>query len=142
MVTDQPTLAKILDHDLIGLLTAVDGEGQPQTSPVWFVRDGEDIVVYNKPDTPRLGSIAANPKVSLSLRGDRRGRGAVLIEGIATSEPDLPPAQDFPGYVDKYGREIDRLGWTPESFSSDYSAGIRITPTRTRAWGLDALAPR
>lgn len=142
MVTDQTTLAKILDHELIGLLTAVDGEGQPQTAPVWFVRDGDDFVVYNKPDTPRLDSIAANPKVALSLRGDRRGRGAVLIEGIATREPHIPPAKDFPGYVDKYAREIDRLGWTLESFSLDYSAGIRISVTRTRAWGLDALAPR
>ena len=142
MVTDQPTLAKILDHELIGLLTAVDDDGQPQTTPVWFVRDGEDIVVYNKPDTPRLRSIAANPKVALSMRGDRRGHGAVLLEGLATLEPDISPAKDLPGYVDKYAREIDRLGWTPESFSSDYSAGIRITVTRTRAWGLDALVPR
>ena len=142
MATDQPTLHSILDHDLIGFLTAVDLEGQPQTSPVWFVRDGDDIVVYNKPDTPRLDSIAVNQKVALSLRGDRRANGAVLIEGVATREADLPPAKDFPGYLDKYAREIERFGWTPETFSSDYSAGIRITVTRTRAWGLDSLAPR
>jgi PPOX class probable F420-dependent enzyme len=139
MVTDPPTVASILDHDLIGFLTAVDRGGQPQTAPVWFVRDGDDIVVYNKPDTPRLDSIAANPKIALNLRGDGRATGAVLIEGIATRDADIPPAKDFPGYVDKYAREIERLGWTPESFSSDYSAGIRILVTRTRAWGLDAL---
>ena len=72
----------------------------------------------------------------------RRARGAVLFEGRATRDDSLPPAKDFPGYLDKYAREIERLGWTPESFSSDYSAGIRITVTRTRAWRLDALAPR
>jgi PPOX class probable F420-dependent enzyme len=139
MATDPPTVASILDHDLIGFLTAVDRGGQPQTAPVWFVRDGDDIVVYNKPDTPRLDSIDVNPKIALNLRGDRRATGAVLIEGIATRDTDLPPARDFPGYVAKYAREIERLGWTPESFSSDYSTGIRIVVTRTRAWGLDAL---
>jgi PPOX class probable F420-dependent enzyme len=142
MVTDPQTLATILDHDVIGFLTAVDRGGQPQTAPVWFVRDVDDIVVYNKPDTPRLDSIAANPKIAFNLRGDRRAHGVVLIEGIATRETDLPPAKDFPGYLEKYAREIEGLGWTPESFSSDYSAGIRIVVTRTRAWGLDALAPR
>jgi hypothetical protein len=39
MLTDDPLLAKILDNDLIGFFTAVDERGQPQTSPVWFVRE-------------------------------------------------------------------------------------------------------
>lgn len=139
MITDSPRLTAALDNDLIGFLTAVDGSGQPQTSPVWFIRDGNDIVVYSKPDTPRLSSIATNASVSFNLRGDRRARGAVTLEGTARREDDLPPAKDFPGYVAKYGREIERLGWTPGSFSDDYSVALRIVVTRARSWGLDAL---
>ncbi len=139
MLTNRTALATILDRDLIGFLTAVDGDGQPQTSPVWFVRDGDDIVVYNKPDTPRLDSIAANPKVAFNLRGDRAAIGMAVFEGNAVLEPDLPPAEDFPGYVEKYHREIESLGWTPETFSADYSVGIRITVTRVRAGGLEHL---
>lgn len=139
MLTNPPALATVLDRDLIGFLTAVDRGGQPQTAPVWFVRDGDDIVVYNKPDTPRLASIAVNPKVAFSLRGDRAGVGVVVVEGSAVGDPDLPPAQDFPGYVDKYDREIESLGETPQTFSLGYSAGIRITVTRVRAFGLEHL---
>lgn len=139
MITDSPRLTATLDNDLIGFLTAVDESGQPQTSPVWFIRDGDDIVVYNKPETPRLSSIAANPSVSFNLRGDRRARGAVTLEGTARSKEDLPPAKDFPGYVAKYGREIERLGWTPDSFSGDYRAALRIVVTRVRSWGLEAF---
>lgn len=142
MLTNRTALATILDRDLIGFLTAIDDSGQPQTSPVWFMRDGDDIVVYNKPDTPRLDSIAANPKVSFNLRGDRAASGVALFEGNAVVDPGLPPAKDFPGYVDKYHREIESLGWTPESFSADYSAGVRITITRVRAGGLDHLDSR
>lgn len=142
MLTDRANLAEILDRELIGLLTAVDAEGQPQSAPVWFVRDGDDLIVYNKPDTPRLASIAANERVAFALRGDRRARGAVLFEGRATRDDGLPPAKDFPGYLDKYAREIDRLGWTPDTFSSDYATGIRIEVTRARVWGLDALDSR
>ena len=139
MITDSPRLTAALDNDLIGFLTAVDGSGQPQTSPVWFIRDGNDIVVYNKPDTPRLSSIATNPSVSFNLRGDRRARGAVTLEGTARREDYLQPAKDFPGYVAKYGGEIERLGWTPDSFSGDYSVALRIVVTRARSWGLEAV---
>lgn len=139
MLTDNALLAKILDNDLIGFITAIDEAGQPQTSPVWFVRDGEDIIIYNQPATPRFQSIAANPKVAFNLRGDRRARGAIIVEGTAAKEEWLPSAIDFPGFLDKYGREIERLGWTPESFSADYSTGLRLVVTRVRAWGLDAL---
>lgn len=139
MLTDKPELALILDRELIGFLTAVDDEGQPQTSPVWFIRDGEDIIVYNKAETPRLESVSANPKVAFNLRGDLRATGAVILEGRAAVEP-VSPASEFPGYVDKYGAEIERLGWTPESFSDSYSVGLRIEITRVRGWGLGSLA--
>jgi PPOX class probable F420-dependent enzyme len=139
MLTDKPRLAAILDNDLIGFITAVNRDGQPQSSPVWFVRDGDDIVIYNRPDTPRLDSIAANPKIAFNLRGDRRATGLVTMEGTAAKDEGLPPAKDFPGYLDKYAREIELLGWTPESMSSDYSTGLRVVVTRVRSWGLDAL---
>ncbi|MGD2042652.1 MAG: pyridoxamine 5'-phosphate oxidase family protein [Acidimicrobiia bacterium] len=138
MLNESAELMNVLDVELIGFLTAVNLSGQPQSSPVWFVRDGDDIVVYNKPDTPRLDAIAVNPKVAFNLRGDRRAHAIVSIEGTAARE-DLPPAQDFPGYLDKYGREIERLGWTPESFSSDYRTAIRIEVTRLRYRGLRHL---
>lgn len=140
MITDFDGLAEILDNELIAFLTAVNETGQPQTSPVWFVRDGEDLIVYNRPSSLRLVSVAANPRVAFNLRGDLRASAAVTIEGDAGVE-DLPPARDYPGYLHKYEREIERLGWTPESFSDDYSVGMRITPTRVRAWGLAHLEP-
>lgn len=139
ILTDSEQLLAILDRELIGFLTAVNTESQPQTSPVWYIRDGDDLVVYNKTATPRLAAVSVNPKVSFNLRGDIRASGAVTLEGVAKVE-SLLPAKDFPGYVDKYGREIERLGWTPESFSDDYSVGMRIAVTRKRTWGLGRLS--
>jgi PPOX class probable F420-dependent enzyme len=106
---------------------------------VWFLREGDDILVFNKPTSQRLASIAVNPKVAFNLRADLRARATVSIEGNARVDA-LPDASDIPRYVEKYGREIERLKWTPASFSSDYSVGIRIVVTRVRAWGLKHLA--
>jgi hypothetical protein len=41
--------------------------------------------------------------------------------------------------VDKYTDEIADLGWTPDSFSDEYSVGIRITVTRVRASDISRL---
>ncbi len=139
MLLSRPGLSEALDVALIGFLTAVNESGQPQSSPVWFIRDGDDLIVYNRPTAPRLTSIASNPRVAFNLRGDRQGHAGVSLEGTAHLEEDLPPAYRFPGYVEKYSHEIAGLGWTPESFSADYSVGLRMKVTRVRAFGLGRL---
>ncbi len=139
MLSNVEGLPQLLDQELVGFLTAVRENGQPQTSPVWFQRDGEDIVVYNQPGAWRLRSVETNPLVALSLRADRQGHSLVSLEGNAVVEEHLPPARSFPGYEEKYADEIADLGLTPESFSEEYSIGIRITVTRVRASGISGL---
>ncbi len=124
---------------LIGFLTAVNHEGQPQTSPVWFLRDGEDLVVYNRATSPRLRSMARNDRVSLVLRADRHGIGLLTLEGRAAVDESLRPAHEVDGYMAKYGVEIERLGWTPEQFASMYSVGLRIVVTRVRSWDIEQV---
>ena len=137
MISKKQGLVEVLDRAHIGFLTAVNASGQPQTSPVWFHRNGEDIVVYNRPVAARLRSIPANSKVALSLRGDRLGHSGVSMEGEAGVDESLPPASVLPGFVDKYADDIADLGWTPESFSADYSVPLRIAISRVRAFGLE-----
>jgi PPOX class probable F420-dependent enzyme len=139
MLTSNTGLAEALDSAIIGFLTAVNGRGQPQTSPVWYIRDHDDLVVYNRPAAPRLRSIANNSLVAFNLRADWKARSGISLEGVAAVESELPPAVDFPGYVTRYGAEIARLDWTPESFSTDYSVGLRIIVTRVRNWGVEKL---
>ncbi len=139
MLTSKTGLAEALDSAIIGFLTAVNSRGQAQTSPVWYIRDHDDLVVYNRPTAARLRSIADNNRVAFNLRADRKARSGISLEGTAVVDSDLPPAVDSPGYVARYGSEIARLGWTPESFSTDYSVGLRITVTRVRNWGVEKL---
>jgi PPOX class probable F420-dependent enzyme len=136
MLTSNPSVIEALDLAEIGFLTAVNEEGQPQTSPIWFLRQGEELIVYNRASSPRLQSLEGNPRVSLTLRGDRKGNGLLTIEGTAKLDHDLPPADQIPEYLAKYGEAVRRLGWTPADFAADYSVGITIRPTRVRAWGM------
>jgi PPOX class probable F420-dependent enzyme len=112
-------------------MTTVRPDGQPQTSPVWFVVDGGEFLIYSM-STPRVANLAANPKVALNLDSNE-GSEVVSIEGVARVV-DGPSNLDQPGYQTKYRHLIKAMGTTPEQFAADYSIPIRVTPTRWRVY--------
>jgi PPOX class probable F420-dependent enzyme len=83
-------------------LTTVRADGQAQSSPVWFLWDGQTFLVYSQPQVPKVRNLAANPKVSLHLGDDGAGDDIVIVEGTATVEPDAPRADHVEGFLAKY----------------------------------------
>jgi PPOX class probable F420-dependent enzyme len=130
---DRPDIQARLDAETIVWLTTVNGAGQPQSSPVWFLADGEHVVVYSLADTPRVRNIRANPRVCLNLNSTPLGENLVIIEGRAEIVADAPGADADGPYMAKYDTEIIREGMTAESFARDYPVRIHIHPTRLRA---------
>ncbi len=124
---------RLRDEPIIWLTTVTAG-GRPQTSPVWFLWDGEEFLIYSLADTARVRNIATNPRVALNLDGDGKGGSIVTIEGHARIDRDAPPSHRVPAYREKYRSRILGNGWTPESFARDYPVPIRIVPQRVRAW--------
>jgi PPOX class probable F420-dependent enzyme len=129
-----PQAEQRLRDELIIWLTTVSPAGQPQTSPVWFLWNGEEVVIYSLPGTARTRNIVANPRVSLNFDGDGQGGAVVTIEGMALVDLEAPASTEVPAYAAKYRQKIAGYGWTPESFAADYPIPIRITPTRARSW--------
>ena len=122
-----------LSNDRIGWLATAAPDGTPQVSPIWFLWDNGEILVYSL-DSPRARNIASHPRVSLNLDGNGLGGDIVIVEGTARVDADAPSAADNPAYVAKYLPVMDDYGWTPEWFAGRYSVPIRITPTRFRHW--------
>jgi PPOX class probable F420-dependent enzyme len=123
-----------LKAELIVWLTTVDPDGQPQSTPVWFWWNDGTFVVYSRSGARKVRNIATNPSVSLHLEGTRVGGDNVIFEGNAEPWADGPPANELPGYIEKYQQRIESYGWTAESFADDYPDALRVTPTRTRIW--------
>lgn len=124
--------ARRLREDVLAWLTTVDARGTPQPVPVWFLWDGaESILLYSRPDTPKLRNIARNRRVSLNLDGNGQGGDIVVCVGEARVSND-PPADEIPDYAEKYAPLIARNRWTPASFAADYSVPLRIAITRIR----------
>lgn len=122
-----------LTTERIGWLTTVAADGTPQTSPIWFLWDGDEILLYSL-DSPRVRNIEAHPRVSLNLDGNGLGGDIVIVEGTARIDRAAPSAADNGDYLVKYEPVMAGNAWTPEWFAGRYSVPIRISPTRYRYW--------
>lgn len=120
-----------LRSDLVVWLTTVDPDGQPQTSPVWFLWQDEAFLIYSQPNATKVRNLRTNPKVALTLRTDETASSYVTFEGVAVL-PDGPRGDQVPAYLQKYEPLIAGEGWTVEWMTGEYSQPVVITPTRVR----------
>lgn len=121
-----------LREDIIGWLTTVRPSGQPDSVPVWFLWDGETILVYSRPEQTKMHNIAQNPRVTFTVDDTKGGGDVIRIEGTAQHVPDIPAANEHAVYLEKYAASIQRIGYDPDGFAASYSAPVVITPTRFR----------
>lgn len=125
--------AKLSGAKIIWLITS-DADGTPQPSPVWFLREGETLLIYSKPNAPKLRNIAASPRVALHFDSDPDGNEVIIFHGTAAVDTDAPPV-DRPGpYLEKYRAGIADIDMTPESFAAAYSTPIRVRLEKVRGF--------
>jgi PPOX class probable F420-dependent enzyme len=123
-----------LQEDLIAWLTTVGADGTPQPSPIWFLWDGETVLIYSKPGTPKLRNIARHPRVALNLDSDGSGGDIVILTGDARVIANPPPVEEVAAYIEKYRDGIAGIGMTTTSFSEAYSSAVQMTPASLRGF--------
>jgi PPOX class probable F420-dependent enzyme len=121
-----------LETELMGWLTTVNPDGQPQSSPIWFLWHRGEVLVYSHIRAPRNANIEANPLASFNLDTASEGDDFVTMEGETQVDQTVPPSSANPAYLAKYRHLIERYGWTPEWLSENYPIPIVITPVRWR----------
>ena len=124
-----------LEKDMIGWLTTVTPDGQPQTFPIWFLWEDGEALIYSDRRAKRNANIAHNPKVSLHLNDDGRGGDMVVMEGEARVDDTTPPVSGHRAYLAKYGDLITELLTSAEEMGTVYDVPIRVRPTRGRVIG-------
>ena len=124
-----------LATDIVGWLTTVAPDGQPQTFPIWFLWEAGEALIYSDRRAKRNANIAHNPKVSLHLNDDGRGGDMVVMEGEARVDDTTPPVTGHRAYLAKYGDLITELLTSAEEMGTVYDVPIRVRPTRGRVIG-------
>lgn len=117
-------------------LTTIDSKGTPQPRPVWFVLEGDEILLYSQPGAFKLKHIVNNPNVSLHFNTpDPKGEEDVIVfSGVAKVDTKAEPANKNNIYMRKYRTGIKGLGSTPQQFTEAYSTALRIKLKSLRGW--------
>ncbi len=131
---DAHALAR-LRTDMIGWLTTVTPDGQPQTFPIWFLWEDGEALVFSDKRAKRNLNITHNPRVTLHLNDDGKGGDVVVIEGEARVDQATPQVPDHAAYLAKYGAWITDYLTSAEEMATIYNVPLRIRPTRGRAFG-------
>ncbi len=82
------TIRALLRKPLIARISTVGQDGYPHTVPVWFMCDGDDIVIISVRDTRKVRHIAANPKGAVLIGGEPGDGGGYLFKGDFSIEED------------------------------------------------------
>jgi PPOX class probable F420-dependent enzyme len=127
-------VSRRLAKERVGWLVTVGSDNSPQPRPVWFLWDGETILLFSQAKARKIVHISKNPKVAFLLNTDEEGSHVVVLLGEAAIDPKSPPAHKVAGYFKKYRKGIAELEMKPEDFSRDYSVAIRVKPTSLRGW--------
>lgn len=78
----------VLSKPLIARLGVIDHNGYPHTVPLWFLLEGDEILITSFRDTRKIEYLRANPKASLVVGGDDLNWDGYLIKGDVTIEDD------------------------------------------------------
>ncbi|MBZ0288710.1 MAG: TIGR03667 family PPOX class F420-dependent oxidoreductase [Anaerolineae bacterium] len=128
-----PEIQSQLEKAYVIWFTTVRADGTPQPTPVWFVWEDGEFLIYTTPKAQKHRNIQANPKVALNLDGTDDGKHYVVFFGEAVVDPKTPAPTQMPAYIEKYRQGILDINMTPESFDESYTIAIRIKPTHVRS---------
>ena len=70
-------------------LSTVRADGSPHSAPVWFVLDGDELVLTTGKNSVKGRNLARDGRVSLCVDDDRPPFSFVVMQGRATLSEDL-----------------------------------------------------
>ncbi|UDY36736.1 pyridoxamine 5'-phosphate oxidase family protein [Dermatobacter hominis] len=121
-----------LEQEKVVWLTTTTKGGAPVPNPVWFLVEGDDIVIHSDPSSRRIGNIERQPEVSVHINSDRDGGDFYVLNGTAALRHEHHPSK-VPGFLDKYHDDIvGPLGTTVEALDAQYDTEIRVSVRSVR----------
>ena len=74
----------ILRTPLIAFIATVKPNGMPHVTPVWYIYDGETVVVAASTDSVKVRNVSSNPSASLSILDPDDHSRWVQVNGSVT----------------------------------------------------------
>lgn len=135
-------LRKLLDSHRVGVLATADEEGRPRQSVVYYVRDGDRLLVSTLSKRLKARDVGRTGWASLSVRGDEQPYPSATFAGPAEilTEDIGPPTAAIMQRI--AGAEEPPEPQTDEALAAVDRVILAITVERvTAATHLNALDP-
>ncbi len=125
------SIKKLLAKPGFAVLATVSPKGRPQATPVWFMLDGDEILMNTSQGRAKLRNLQANPYAAIAVVDRENPYLYVQIRGPVR----LDPANG--------ARDIDRLSMRyrgkayqyPPTDSPEKRVSIHLQPTAFTAMG-------
>ena len=125
MSSVNPKFVEILQGPYTGILTTLFADGSPQSTPLWFLLDGDDILFSTTAGKQKLRNIARDPRATFAVYNPTNDMSYVEVRGtiVVTDDPTANTRDRIVqkhGYLD--GSAFDAPG--TQRFT------LRLTPTK------------
>lgn len=88
-MTDEEWRAFVSHGTRTGKLSTVRADGSPHVAPVWFLLDGDEVVLNTGKETVKGRNLARDGRVALCVDDDRPPFHFVVLNGRARLSEDL-----------------------------------------------------
>ncbi len=132
-MTDDERRAFLMEGTRTGKLATTRKDGRPHVVPIWFVLDGDDVILTTGRETVKGRALAREGRASLCVDDQAPPYSFVTIEATATLSGDL---DEMLAWATRIGgrymgadraEEFGRRNAVPEEWL------VRLTPVRTLA---------
>lgn len=126
-----------LGTEEVAWLGTIDRHGFPHAVPVWFLWEDDTIQVLVQPGSVKTRNVRRDPKVLVHFETDAEGEDVTVFQGLA--ELSEESAAEWierlrEPYLAKYRAGLERLGWSLDRMTGDYSTVLRVRPTKLIGW--------
>lgn len=83
---------EFLKKPLIARVSTHGADGFPHTAPVWFMMDGDDVIIISERDTRKVKNLAQDSRAAIQVGGEPGDAYAVLFRGVVTVTDDADHA--------------------------------------------------
>lgn len=100
---DNPKVQKILHSKAMAHLATIGAHGEPQSSPMWFLWDGEHIKFTHTSERQKYQNIKRDPRVAISIADPDNPYIYAEFRGVVERIEEDPPGAFYDTLAVHYG---------------------------------------
>ena len=128
-------IENFLKEPHIANLATVRPDGSPHVAPVWFLYDGEQVIVMAEKSAVKVRNMQREPRIMLSIATDQTPYQYVLVSGKATITFDDEDETELLRTISvQYMGEVEGLEYAEKTGKELDFCIIRLRPEKLIGW--------